>query len=285
MKKLLAYFFDAPRFQLQSHWFKHCLYIFLIVKSIYWLCYFDLLFGADSIVYTQFNSIGAVNDLAFLLLQYPSPSLAHLALIALLVLATGRLFLKNGPYFLLFCIDLFLWFLVLNLHNRIYSTLSGGNFLLNQLLLFNCVLLFLPKKESNPPGPVSIVFHNMGVLAVLLQTCLLYFLSGLAKLLDPTWLSGQAVAYTLETKHFLPFGYHSSDWQTTFLHPFLNYFILLYQLLFCVVVWFPGIKKWFLVVGVLMHLFIAFFMGLLDFGILMLLPYIYFWPLRKPGIL
>jgi hypothetical protein len=58
----------------------------------------------------------------------------------------------------------------------------------------------------------------------------------------------------------------------------LNYVVLAYQLLFPVLVWIKKIKKPFLILGILMHLYIAFVIGLVSFGFVMILPYIYFWP-------
>jgi hypothetical protein len=57
--------------------------------------------------------------------------------------------------------------------------------------------------------------------------------------------------------------------------------VLGYQLLFPVLVWIKKIKKMFLLLGILMHLYIAFVMGLVEFGSVMIISYIIFWPIKK----
>lgn len=61
----------------------------------------------------------------------------------------------------------------------------------------------------------------------------------------------------------------------------LNFFILFYQLVFPLLWFFKKMKKHFLFLGILIHLYIAFFMGLVDFGLIMILGYVYFWPVKS----
>jgi len=113
------------------------------------------------------------------------------------------------------------------------------------------------------------------------QICLVYFFSALAKLHDENWLNGTAVLMTSQVDHFsLPIISNNAA-RFTFLLVFLNYLVLFYQVLFPIVIWIKKIKKTFIVIGILMHLYIAFVMGLVSFGLIMILPYIYFWPEKK----
>ena len=61
----------------------------------------------------------------------------------------------------------------------------------------------------------------------------------------------------------------------------LNYTVIAYQLLFSVFVWIQPLKKWFLLIGVVQHLFIAFILGLPSFGLIMIVAYAVF---HKPNI-
>lgn len=125
-------------------------------------------------------------------------------------------------------------------------------------------------------------FHNLGVSAIKIQICLVYFISGLAKLLDVDWQSGNAISQIFMVQDFsLPWMYESLYKNTSALK-LLNYFILGYQLLFPILIWFKKIKKPFLFVGILMHLYIALIMGLPTFGFIMIIAYsIFYFPKRN----
>jgi hypothetical protein len=53
--------------------------------------------------------------------------------------------------------------------------------------------------------------------------------------------------------------------------------VLAYQILFPAVVWFKKIKKPFLILGILMHVYISLVMGLVLFGLIMIICYAIFW--------
>jgi hypothetical protein len=62
----------------------------------------------------------------------------------------------------------------------------------------------------------------------------------------------------------------------------LNYLVIWYQLLFPVLVWIKPIKKWYLLAGIVQHLFIAFVLGLPSFGLIMIVAYaIFYHPFSK----
>ena len=250
------------------------LYLLLIIKCIYWLFYYDLLFGADAVFYSKPYPIKGLKDLAFLLYGSQSASLALYFIIPVIILAAVNLIYSK----LYFITDFILWFLIINLHNKIYASLSGGDYLLNQFLLFNCVLSSYFAKPANGRFPVKILLHNFGVVAIMAQVVLVYALSALAKLNDHNWLSGNAVWLVSQTGHFsLPLLAALSK-STAPLFIFLNYCVLLYQCTFPFLVWLKRIKKPFVIAGILMHVYIALAMGLVSFGLIMLIAYVYFWP-------
>jgi hypothetical protein len=276
LEKLISYFFFDYHLKFQTLWFKRLLFVFVILKSIYWLCYFDLLFGNNSIVYLNQPSIGVFKNFAFLLNTYPYPSACLIFILLILGLSCIGLF--RHAYFIP---DLFLWFLVITIHNRIYPTLTGGDHLLSQFLFFNILLSKYSITSSTWQSSLKIVLHNLAVIAVITQICLVYFLSALAKLTDEGWLSGKALISISQINHFSLF---SLNYKQTF-SPFLvilNYLVLFYQLLFPFFIWFKKIKKPLLIFGILMHIYIAFVMGILAFGVIMVLAYVYFWPMKEP---
>ena len=112
-----------------------------------------------------------------------------------------------------------------------------------------------------------------------IQICLVYFLAGYAKLLNVDWMSGTAVNDVFKVHDYsLPFLY---NYDGAFGKE-LNFLVIGYQLLFPILVWVQRIKKWFLLIGVLQHLFIAFIIGLPSFGFIMIIAYAAFYsPFKK----
>lgn len=271
MQTLSTYFFSDYRFKTQSLWFRRALYIFLIVECVYYLCYFDLLFGENSIVFFNPRDIGFFRNIAFYLYNSTSSTTALFFILGIIFLSLWNLFVQR----LGFLMDLLLWLLVINLHNRIYPALTGGNNLLNQFLFFNCFLSSGFTLSEKWYSPYKICLHNLGVLAIMAQICLLYFLSALAKLGDEEWCSGMALMDIEQIHHF---STYSAPKLPALISLILNYLVLFYQLLFPVLIWIKKIKKPFLLVGIGMHLYIAFVMGLVSFGLIMILGYLFFWP-------
>ena len=287
MQKVITYFFDDYRYKLQSLWFKRLLYIFVIIKCIYWLCYYNLLFGENSIVYTEPRSISFIKDIAFYLYNSTSTNLGYLFLVSAILLSILPIFCRSHPEWsrrVYFITDFILWLLILNISNKIYPTLTGGDYFLNQLLLFNCFLYCHAEGSRsilthNKRQSFKIIFHNFASIAIVIQICVVYFLSALAKLNNEEWLNGSAISNTLQVQQYsLEIFSNTKQNALSFI---LNYLVLFYQLFFPLVIWFKKIKKPFLIIGIIMHLFIAFVMGLMSFGFIMILGYVYFYDFKN----
>jgi len=247
------------------------LYCFIILKCLYWLCFYEVLFGSNSIIFSKAYPIKSISDLAFWLYSKTDPALAYYFIFPVLGLSVLNLVFPK----LYFITDLILWFLVVNLHTKIYSSLTGGDYLVNQFLFINCFLSASFTISSTWQNNLKRVLHNFGTVAILVQVCLVYFLSALAKLGDMAWLSGKALPMIAQVHHF---SMYDPLIVPAFLLVILNYVVLLYQLSFPVLIWFNKIKKPLILLGIGMHLYIAFVMGLTGFGLIMLIPYVYFWP-------
>jgi hypothetical protein len=182
-----------------------------------------------------------------------------------------------------FIADFFIWFLIININNKIYPTLTGGDYLLNQFLFFNCWLCSQKKADSTPhwSSDLKKFFHNLSIIAIIIQVCLVYFLSALAKCNDENWISGNALDEISKVHHFSLFSVIPRTASSSVFLMIINYVIVFYQLLFPLLIWIKKIKRPFICFGVLMHLYIALVMGLVEFSVIMLIAYIYFWPTKK----
>jgi Vitamin K-dependent gamma-carboxylase len=180
-----------------------------------------------------------------------------------------------------FIFDFIIWLTVINVHYKLYPTLSAGEYILNQLLFFNCFISDNFIKNEATLSRINVAMHNFAISAVIVQMCFVYFFSSIAKLGDESWINGSAVLMTMQTNHFsIPFITLNAE-SLTPIFIFLNYASLIYQILFPFVVWIRKVKIPFLVIGILMHLYIAFVMGLVTFSLIMIIGYIYFWPERN----
>lgn len=275
MKKALSYFFSEYNYNSQTISFKQLLYFFIGVKAVYWLSFYNLYFGENAIAFFKPHSLGAFKDVAFMLYNNTSFSAGYFFIFGTLFFLALSYFVKKIP----FLFEFLLWLLVLNIHNKLYPTLTGGDHLLNQFLFFNCFLSKTHSSDSTWQNAFTKSFHNFGVLAIIIQIQLVYFIAALAKLNSSEWLNGNAIINLGEVKYFNL--YSNSFSAKGFLAYFLNYLVLFYQLLFPFLIWIEKIKTPLLVIGILTHLYIAFVMGIMGFGLIMLIPYVYFWPVKN----
>lgn len=275
MKKVVSYFFSEYNFSNQALRFKQLLYLFLSIKAIYWLCYYDLYFGQNAIAYSKTYSLGVLKDIAFLLYNNKATSSGYYFITGIFVSLLLSYFIKKIP----FLFEFIIWLLVINIHNKIYSTLTGGDYLLNQFLFFNCFISKPYTTNLSWQSSLSRFFHNFGVLAIIIQIQLVYVVAAIAKLYSTDWINGLAIIKLDPVEHYHMFcNLHLTN---NFVGYIINYLVLLYQLLFPVLIWINKFKKPFLVIGILTHLYIAFVIGIVGFGLIMLFAYIFFWPNKK----
>ena len=165
------------------------------------------------------------------------------------------------------------WFCHINIFYSIHITETSGHQLMNVFLFF---MMFVNTKESERILKTTCI--NNGVFWLLrIQVILSYFVACLYKLQSEYWLDGSAIEKVANTQLF---GYELTVSLPTGLLVSLTYISFVYQLLFPVLVWIKPIKKWFLLLGIGMHLAISFTLGLTEFGIIMIVAYVLF--LDKP---
>jgi hypothetical protein len=257
----------------QSAWFLRCLYLFTILKCIYWLARFDLFFGEQSLFPHKVHNLSGLREIPFLLYDQTSASWSLISIIAAGLIGAFLLFARTFR----FPFALLLWLIVLNIHYKTYGALTAGDYLHNQFLFFAVFMSPFPP-PANRWREIRMLLHNLGSLAAIIQVCLAYCLAGLAKAADPVWQTGDALALTLTVEHYRTF--HSPDFLKGIL-PVLNFLVIVYQLTFPVLIWLRGVKKWILALGIVMNLYVMFGMGLVSFGAIMLISYLLF--IRSSG--
>jgi hypothetical protein len=164
------------------------------------------------------------------------------------------------------------FFTTINLQNRIYATLTGGDVLL-QLQLF--YLMFVSDGKS--PLPLANAFDHVFFRLCQVQVLLVYLVSALYKLQSPEWLEGSALQRILLVNEYSLPGLQKLVIAFPLVFRLLTWLALCYQLLFPALVFSRRLKNYVLLGGVLFHIFIAFGMGLFNFSLVMICCYVLFY--------
>ena len=285
LNKVTTYLFQDFHSVKESKWLRRLLYAFLLFKCSYWLIDVSIFFGDQNIISKSEVHVSFFKSLTYLLFNCDKVICAYAFLFLALLLGLNGLFFKFLPRLSAFVI----WFLVCNINNAVYPSLTAGDFLFQQLLFFNIFLSGCIPHQSNQKGIVSSArmdldkaLHNFGVIAIKIQICLVYFISGLSKLLDYDWIHGKAIAQIFRIEDFgIPYLYENA-WKHPGIAKLLDSVVIIYQLAFAVLLSYKNIKKWYLVFGIVQHLYIAFVMGLPTFGFIMIIAYsIFYIPVKK----
>jgi len=186
--------------------------------------------------------------------------------------------------FLLFGIGRKLTYLLLFLEITILQTfinpiLNGGDNLLTFTLLYlpftnsfeYCVLY--KKEKSN--SQISNLISNLAVYSILIHLSYVYLISGLHKIHSDVWFNGTAIYYILHLERFQsPLCDYIMN--NGFIITISTYITVFFELFFCVMIWQKAFRKLFMIIGILLHLGIFFFMMLYDFQIFFITIYGFF---------
>ncbi len=152
--------------------------------------------------------------------------------------------------------------------NSTYVFNSGGHHLILMILFF---LIFI-NEENTAEYTWRNAINRGAFLAIQIQVCLMYFISALFKLTGESWVEGTAMWQSIMI--------HEYSWIMSDLFSGNNgvlilgtWFLLIYQLSFPILIWLRPLRKWILLIGVGVHLFIAVGMGLFNFGLAMMVAY------------
>lgn len=267
LNKITSYFFNIQNQPKEIGWFRNALYLFLLYKVFLYVIQFNALFSDNRLVYHSIKKVNIIIDLSFFLNNHYSISLALVFILAVAILSLIGLFKKSN-----YITNALLWFAIINLSNFLYPVNTGGDYMLNQLLLFNCFLL--PMASNNLViNDIKIVLHNTSLLALKIQVCLAYFIAAYYKITDSSWIEGIAIYQTFQVPEFSNSLFQSIPYSACMA---LTYLTMVYQFSFPFLVWFRPFKIYFFSFGILQHLFVGFGMGLVSFGLVMIICYILF---------
>ena len=172
-----------------------------------------------------------------------------------------------------------IYFFTVNLFLKGYLMFTGGEALVNILTFY---LIFIQRSDkggrrSEPKFTfLQNLLNNTFYWVILIQVCVLYLFSTLYKLIDPVWVSGEALMYIARIDGFSGGVMNALFADSPLVSVIFSYATLLKKGLFPILVWMKRIKVPFLMVGVLFHLGIAFGMGVFTFGIIMIITYCLF---------
>ena len=174
-----------------------------------------------------------------------------------------------------------LFILVDLLHKMNMSFLNGGDKMAKLILLYlvfaDSYQYFVWKKKKDTADSQRSkrrnLLSNLAALSIMLQLCVAYFGTGLAKLMDSFWRSGEAVYYALLMERFMGTSFNHHIVQYKWLVISATYFVLLFELLFPVLIWIKKLRKPLLVAGILLHAGIYIFLMIYGFQIVFLLIY------------
>lgn len=183
---------------------------------------------------------------------------------AVSVLALGALGLITGTHVFLATGAAYLGLLLLEV--RLPELADGGDNIMRICLIY--MLFTLPTSRSHERRTVRVWFHNVAVLAIACQVCILYMTSGFQKAFGERWHTGVALYYITRSMWFSHPGL-APLFENPILTAASTYGPMLHQLWFPVAILSPLRLPW-IAIGILFHVGIAGLMGLVTFSIAMI---------------
>lgn len=238
----------------------------IIKKYILYFPVLDYVYGPSSLV-------GLTTDPILNFLNIDNHSI--MMIMTLLLSAALLMLLGIGKNF-----TVLLVFLLLEIIQRMNGyLLNGGDNFLKFIFLYmiftNSFTRFSFFKNSSicRPGSISELLHKLGVLAIKLHLCLIYFVSGFFKINSKVWFHGVATYYTLNLERFSGSSLNKLLTQNGWIVTLSTYLVMLWEIFFPALIWNKNTKYIVLSIGVLMHIGIYFLMMIHDFEIVFIATY------------
>jgi len=160
------------------------------------------------------------------------------------------------------------WSLDCGLHRRF------GNFYLKHTWLHAISGLPVGARDGVMPKCWS---NTFAMRLIQIHLCVIYLFGGLGKMRGEMWWDGSAMWYSVAS-----YEYQSMDMTWTGHFPVLSsiftHLTLFWEVSYCAIVWPRWTRPWTLLVALLVHGGIAFFLGMVTFGFMMIVANISFVP-------
>jgi len=269
---------------LQQQNYKSFYLAFLRVSLSCWLlkevCFhwtsMDLLYGHSGFVVSKNNFISRLpgEGFSFAKSHYIWLILAYIVVLLLNILGIGR-----------WVTALLLFLMVYVLQKMNMSFVNGGDIMARMILLYlifagSYQYLVLSKQKNIDPPKIKLqnLLSNLAALSIMLQLCVAYFSSGIAKLLEPLWRHGEATYYAFCMERYIGTPFNKYIVQHSWINVITNYGTLLFELLFPLLIWIKKLRKPLLISGIIFHVCIYIFLMIYGFEIVFVLTYGLFLP-------
>ncbi|GAA4556278.1 HTTM domain-containing protein [Streptomyces collinus] len=235
--------------------------------------------GADSVLphrlfLEQIQEKGSFSLYAWSTSEVWFEAVFHLGVLAALAVTVGV-----GGRAVLAAHGILLW----SLYERQSAFLDGGDNLAQLvipfLLLTNCYQNFsfssgvADRVVGRLPGSVralGVPLHNLGVVAIAVQMCLVYVVSGLYKVQGDVWQDGTALFYIMRVPEFELPGLSNLVYNNDLLVFLGTYSTTLFLVYFPMGILVPSLRPWTAAASIAFHVSIGVFMGLTAFALTMI---------------
>ncbi|QRX91154.1 HTTM domain-containing protein [Streptomyces noursei] len=237
------------------------------------------LFGPDGVLpwrefVSQLHDSGTFSLYAFSNSEAWFQIIFHLGMLTALAVACGV-----GGRLVLALHWVFLW----SIYQRQTVLLDGGDNLayvvIPMLLLTRCygrlsfstgVARKISRRTPSVVKALSDPIHNLGLLAIAVQICLVYMVSGLSKVQGKVWQDGTALFYVLRLSEFKLPGVSELIYQNEFLVFLGTYSTTIFLVYFPLGILVPRLRPWAAAASISFHLAIGIIMGLTSFALTMM---------------
>jgi hypothetical protein len=248
--------------------FLKALYLFVLVKL--WVSWPTLELILEFVPAREYSLVGLMLHAPLQLLNFGVG--VFVLVFSLILLANLFIRLNYIGAFLIF------WFSVC-LSKFLFPVLNGSDLVLNLFLLIGLVIPTFPTLKWPGFEDIQKVVSVFGVLFIKIEIALIYFLSGYDKLITASWRNGNAIFSVANLDYFSNPNFSMQLSGISAL--VLAWLVILFEISFAFFIWFKKLRNYWLIAGVVFHMAIIVFMGLLDFGLVMIISYLIFLPAKK----
>lgn len=236
----------------------------------------DILYGPSTFVTLKSNLISRIPGGGLMLVRtyYLWVIVTYIIVILLNILGIGRWFTA-----------LLLFLMVDFLEKMNTSFVNGGDKMVRLILLYmifansyQYFVLYKNRKEVAEKEELKNLISNLAAVSIMLQLCVAYFSSGIAKINDTFWWNGEATYYALSMERFVGTPLNKYIVQQKWIDYLTNYGTIIFELFFPILIWIKKMRKPLLIAGVIFHICIYIFMMIYGFEIVFILIYGLFLP-------